>query len=704
MKYRKFAALTPALLLFGLLTACDNSDECLGSGCSNVGTGSSGGTTSTDTSTETDTTAGGEAIGSEEPPVNDGGAVSEADIAEIINPDRCTPAQSGALNDEKLGDRSINGVVVIDRAGDGSPNGLDANDSLVYGVTVEAIACDGTVIDADITGFGGIDQFDGDLRSYEVRVPANIDVTIRVRTYGGYDLITDFDGNSWTSQVINTVSEDTDKDGLWSALYYVENAAAGGEDVASILPQASNRSTNINIIINESRGQSIPDPYYIADEANRSLFELIVIRRNEVKAGISIPQLTLNWSSDGKLVSEFIGGLQININAEDARDFIVLNEALLRAYIDELVCECSKSSQKLSGDYALSSKKDLRNAYDDGFYMAVATYLSDVAGAHTFGDLELDIAGGAAFDTMTVARVVYDFVDGVGDDGVQVLVSEVVEAHLEALQSPSLATLYSFVSAIKRSYDAFNVVFDMEGVDGAAYLAGFDSVTQAQGLANISELDDLLAENFERNLARRQAWVADSHYQWAIQVADPLNLSLIPGGFSALEVNDGGDAASLSVMGGLTDNPQAFVHFGMFGFIDRSLTKTVCSINSNGEGGYFGVMRFIAFTVWDSVNAGMPEISDTKPDIVMKVVFNAAASSVSSAIPIIEWRLNGKAAGHLEGVISSVETTESLEPGGYILVVSTLENLGIEADGTTDGGRACFDVTVRDSSFEEINL
>ncbi len=649
-------------------------------------------------------------------------------LDEILNPDNCTEAELGLLDYlngltpaevlAEVAPRSIYGTVqYADRKqnddGDLIPGFVNED---AFGATVNAYACDGSRIEPMNPTKDGAVYPDG---SYELTVPANIDVTLRVVTSEfvsseGCDVC-----STWTMNVVDNTNNN-------QAYSYTGSVISAGQ---------SAELADITIPAGDS------DPFAIADVVFRTLWDLTYStlwtanpdattgdgKRGE---GDEFGTITVAWSSSNQPVAGDVTLGEIGesyydadsntiylLGAEDVNtdqfDDDVIRAQLVK-HIMHTQARIDVGADLLIDSHGNEEELDPRLAFYDGFIMGFATGIAPFADSGqgfykdsrgvggAIGSIGYDVASGPSTEGWYISGSVANIVHNIlADDELDILSYEVVDALTEASTSASFMTIFSFINALKRT------IFDDPEVDDAigypeeligsvGMLPTINGYVSDQSISSVNVNDDVITgvETEDLGLPDKYNVITFGGVPGGAYLAWDTDTNNLSGAFALDELND--------ASGILGANP-VYQHFGMFGYDGTSLQQaTVCSYNDFGVGNKLGNRRFVAFTIYDK-----DEFTETEGRTYANVNFYYQVAYESGATDknIVHrlYKVGGEEAVleevnfHTSTTGQDIEFEPWLLPGAYILEFSIAGNLS-STSGETDA-TVCYDVSMADYRF-----
>ena len=693
--------------------------------------GSSGSCGSGDSSSSTTGTTGSDTTGD---PLID-------NLNIVLNPDNCSEAQLGALDllsgltaeeiQSQVGTRLIIGTVTYDRVPQLETGSLDYSNITsqpAYGSGIVATACSGTVVSTD-----GIES-DG---SYVLRVPINVDVSLTVVSLSQQEAFSD----EYSSFIIN-VFDNTDSNSTYS--FPVTPTGASSSVIEG-------NQTTVVADVHVDSGWSDADGAYTARQAAplaiahtvAKVMDLMTVPSSGATgpgkrgAGEDFGEIQVGWSASNTTTDGVEGNGEIGESHYDSdQDIIYLlgKSGVNTDEFDELVIArqmakwfIAKKSRNdsLPGEHEYDGDLlDPRVSFYEGFAIGLASgisgdaYYVDSKGeqATTPDSVSINVENGTLANTGSyiegsVAQIVHDVLDsGANDldgDGLSVLYYEVIDALTEASTTPSMMTIYAFVSALKRTvYDEF------EPDDGGyaavefspAETSALDGITTSQSIAVVSEDDDYLDDSDEIDQFKSDYPAFDEFnaITWGGKVGQlDIDTANLPGSFARGETNNGGATT-------LGSADIIFKHMGVFGggnsptdptvFAGEKVLDEVCTIDDFGVGNKFGNRRLIAFTVFDKNEfEATSDWRDTKPDLFFDISQISGDATVIPSVKISKTGGEVVSVVHADGVSGqNFQLGESLSPGAYVLELSTIANAGAPNATSAD---ACFKVIIDDTKF-----
>jgi hypothetical protein len=514
----------------------------------------------------------------------------------ILNPDNCEPAQLGLLSEYsnsepgEISRTAITGQVFLEAPAQLDNGQLDYSDIQMlpaYGASILAIACDGSFLDGDVVNGVG---------DYFIRVPVNIDVSLRLVASSFRIEVTEFLGSTWALDVVDNLNNDqTYVYDVTQSLFNVDAAKYENDVVAGTTVATGDVNITIPLGWNGASydaASRLSAPFAILRTAFITMDSLLAIvtdgsqvnglgKRGE---GLDFGDLKLAWSSENTtVVGDVEEGLLGKSFYEDSNKFIYLlgeegvntdefDVDVINSLVGLFVYDSVSRVDRVYGDVEFDAKHDARVAFYEGFKVGLAAALTDTGlfrdskgvQATTPDSTSIDIESYTVtspgwYNPASVASIINDILDGhsgkVDDDGLQVLSFELFDAVGEAANSGAFVTIFSFIDGLKRSiYDDVDGKEEDPFVDDSLPFTGtsqLNSLLTAQSIEVVSALDDHLDSTEEVDDFKEVNGDPDEFniMTWGGPVGFfSEDTSLLSSAYGTKEVNDGGAANSLSTL------------------------------------------------------------------------------------------------------------------------------------------------------------
>ncbi len=680
------------------------------------------------------------------------GEVDAGIVEDILNPDNCSEAELGLISqfaqDEsgEIGTRLILGSIQMEVPNQLNSGSLDYSDIQLLPASyssINAIACDGSVLDEDALNSSG---------NFALRIPVNIDVTLRMVASSADIFYGQFYGDSGLEFTVvdNTNSgevyiHDFIPDGYADATVEASTEVTTG--IAYTIPLGWDGSVY-------NSNQRVSAPFAILRNAYLSYFGINAFAGNVTTGfgrrseGVDYGTLNLAWSASntttsGDLTSGEIGSSFYDIEADtiyllgeegvntDEFDADVISDFVLQFLVSKRA-----RLDYVAGEFDLDGIYDPRAAFAEGFPKGFAAALNgtgfyrDSRGEQvTTPDsysIDLEPNGVSSspgwYNPDSVARITLDLLDSpaLDDDGYSMLGFELIDAIIEAKYSSSFIQLASFSNALKRTIFDDTTGDTSDGDDSSVITGGaitsIDAILASESIASINSVDDVLDDADEEDAISTTDEL--NKYTWGgapgLQNEQSANLS---GAYGQELTNDAGiDAGLQSAILPIVEHMGVFGSFfvpenGFTGdkvtvidVVNRQFDSSFCVTDEFGTGGALGNYKTFGFTVFNKAEFEVSKDRlDSQPDLYFQL--NWVSGNEETVKPSIRILRNEDGelseAFFTDGSIrKNIQIALPLTPGAYMLLITTAGNLGAEGQPSGD---VCFTLTVDDHFYSELN-